>query len=207
MRLRGPLVMLAFLAAPALVLVPIAAASGDTSSDAKPAPDAGVKRDPDNKTALAEWMDRCLKGNAKYLAHDIPGAIELYRQAIQLAPKRPLPHYLLAEAELGAGNLSDAEAALSDAEQTSDDRDPNVRGKILFVIADTKEREKKWDDAKAAWKVYADYAAKHSDAGMTPATPPARIQAIDDMLKQDKAYDVVRQRIADETKDASLPKK
>ena len=37
------------------------------------------------------------------------------------------------------------------------------------------------------------------------STPPARIQAIDDMLKQDKAYDVVRQRIADEGKDAGPP--
>ena len=67
-----------------------------------------------------------------------------------------------------------------------------MRGKILFVLADLKEREKKWDDAKTAWKAYGDYAAKHVDAGMAPATPPARIQAIDDMLKQDKAYDVVR---------------
>jgi tetratricopeptide (TPR) repeat protein len=195
------------LAAPALVLVPVAAASGDPSGDAKPAPDAGVKHDPDNKTSLAEWMDRCIKGNAKFVAHDVAGAIELYRQAIQLAPKRALPHYLLAEAELGAGNLTEAEGALSDAEQTSDDRDPNVRAKVLFVIADVKEREKKWDDAKVAWRAYADYAAKHADAGAIPATPPARIQAIDDMLKQDKAYDVVRQRIADETKDASAPKK
>ena len=79
----------------------------------------------------------------------------MYRQAIQLAPKRPLPHYLLGEAQLGAGNLPEAEAALTDAEQSSDDRDPNVRGKILFVIADLKEREKKWDDAKTAWKAYA----------------------------------------------------
>jgi tetratricopeptide (TPR) repeat protein len=193
-------------AAPSLVLVREAAAQGDDSSEAKPATDAGVVRhDPDNKTALAEWMEECIKGNARYLAHDIPGAIDLYRRAIQLAPKRPLPHYLLGEAQLGAGNLPEAESALADAEQASDDRDADVRGKILFVLADLKEREKKWDDAKAAWKTYAEYAAKHVDAGMAPATPPARIQAIDDMLKQDKAYDIVRQRIADEGKDAGAP--
>ena len=198
--------MFALLGAPALVLLPLAAAWGDDAPAAKPASDAGVtRRDPDNKTALAEWMERCIKGNAKYLAKDIPGAIDLYKQAIQLAPKKPLPHYLLAEAQLGAGNLPEAEAALGDAEQTSDDRDPNVRGKILFVLADVKEREKKWDDAKTAWKTYGDYAAKHLDAGMTPATPPARVQAIDDMLKQDKAYDLVRQRIADEGKDSAQP--
>ena len=51
---------------------------------------------PGRKAGLAEWMERCIKGNTKYLAHDIPGAIDLYRQAIQLAPKRPLlPRYLV----------------------------------------------------------------------------------------------------------------
>lgn len=202
------LATLALLCAPALVLVPSAAAWGDDASGARPTPDAGATRhDPDNKTALAEWMERCIQGNTKYLAHDIPGAIDLYRQAIQLAPKRPLPRYLLGEAQLGANNLAEAELALNDAEQMSDDRDPNVRGKILFVQADLKERERKWDEAKAAWTKYADYAAKHADAGMSPATPPARIQAIDDMLKQDKAYDIVRQRIADEGKDSGPPPK
>ena len=206
MRLRGPLVTLALFCAPALVLLPFAAARGDEPAPAKPASDAGVTRhDPDNKTALAEWMERCLLGNAKYLAHDVPAAIDLYRQAIQLAPKRPLPHYLLGEALLGAGSLPEAEAALNDAEQTSDDRAPDVRGKILFVLADVREREKKWEDAKASWKTYSEYAAKHLDAGMTPATPAARIQAIDDMLKLDKAYEIVRQRIADEGKDAGPP--
>ena len=206
MRPRGPLVTLALVGPLALVLVPLAAAWGDETPAPKPMSDAGVTRhDPDNKTALAEWMERCIAGNAKYLAHDVPGAIDLYRQAIQLAPKRPLPHYLLGEAQLGAGNLPEAEAAFNDAEQTSDDRDPNVRGKILFVQADIREREKKWEDAKTAWKTYGEYAAKHADAGMAPASPPARIQAIDDMLKQDKAYEVVRQRIADEGKDAGPP--
>jgi hypothetical protein len=212
MRIRGPLVTLALFCAPALVLaasvlfVPSAVAWGEEPAAPRSPLDAGGPRhDPDNKAGLAEWMDRCIKGNAKYLSHDVPGAIDLYRQAIQLAPKRPLPHYLLAEAQLGAGNLPEADAALSDAEQTSDDRDPDVRGKVLFVIADVREREKKWEDAKAAWKTYGDYAAKHADAGMTPATPAARIQAIDDMLKLDKAYDVVRQRIADEGKDAGSP--
>jgi hypothetical protein len=42
---------------------------------------------------------------------------------------------------------------------------------------------------------------------MTPSTPPARIQAIDDMIKQDKAYEIVRQRIVDELRpDAAAPK-
>jgi tetratricopeptide (TPR) repeat protein len=203
---------LALVSIPAAVFMPLALA--DTPSAAPPTAvpsagsgsDAGASRhDPDNKMGLAEWMDKCIQGNAKYLAHDIPGAIDLYRQAIQLAPKRPLPHYLLAEAELGANNFGEADVALTDADQASDERDPNTRGKILFLVADTREREKKWDEARAAWTAYGEFAAKHADAGVTPATPPARIQAIDDMLKQDKAYEVVRQRIADAMRDSGPP--
>ena len=39
---------------------------------------------------------------------------------------------------------------------------------------------------------------KHVDAGTFPSSGAARIEAIDAMLKQDKAYDVVRERIAAE---------
>lgn len=209
MRLARPLVAIALLAAPALLLLPAASAWGGDAPAAAPAPsstDGGaVRRDPDNRTGLAEWMSKCIEGNTRYLSKDIPGAIDSYRQAIQLAPKKPLPHYLLAEAQIGAGNLAEAEAAIGDAEKTSDDRDANVRAKILFLIADLKERQKNWDGAREAWKAYGDYAAKHVDAGVSPPTPPARIQAIDDMLRQDKAYDVVRQRIADEGKDSGAP--
>jgi tetratricopeptide (TPR) repeat protein len=208
---RSPLLAALVLAAPASVLVPMAAAWGDSASPPQataPAPAAapgdagGPMRDPDNRRGLAEWMDRCVQGNAKFMAKDIPGAIDFYRQAIQLAPKRPLPHYLLAEAQLAALNLTDAEATLKEALELSDDRDANVRGKILFLSADVLEREKKWLDAKAAWQTYADYSSKHADAGMAPSTPPARVQAIDDMIKQDKAYEIVRQRIVDELRDA-----
>jgi Flp pilus assembly protein TadD len=199
MRTRTPFLAVALLAVPAAVLVPIAVARGDGGTAAPAASDAGSsKRDPDNRAGLAEWMDRCVQGNAKFMAKDVPGAIDLYRQAIQLAPKRPLPRYLLGEAQMASMNLADAEASFKEALDLSDDRDPNVRGKILFVTADLREREKKWDEAKVAWQAYADYSSKHADAGMTPSTPPARIQAIDDMIKQDKAYEIVRQRIVEE---------
>jgi tetratricopeptide (TPR) repeat protein len=210
MRLRAPLAALAVALVPAAVLFaaasPSAAASDDNSSPSASPGDAGTRHDPDNRTGLAEWMERCIQGNAKYLARDIPGAIDMYRQAIQLAPKRALPHYLLAEAQLGAGNLAEANVAIGDAEKLSDDRDPNVRGKVLFVMADMLERQKMWDAAKTAWTKYADYCAKHVDAGLAPATPPARIQAVDDMLKQDSAYQAVRDRIANEGKDAGSSK-
>lgn len=159
---------------------------------------AEKKYDPLNQTALSQFMETCLQGNARYTSRDLPGAIELYRRAITLAPKQALAHYLLGEALLASGSPAEAEAAWKTAEENTDERNPNLRGRVLFVLADLKERQKKWDDAKASWQVYGDFASKHADAGTSSQTAISRTQAIDDMLRQDKLYEIVRQRIAAE---------
>lgn len=172
-------------------------AAGDKPAPKKPAAaDAGTsddQYDPDNKTHISHFMEMVAQANAKATSRDFPGATELYRKAIQLQPANPLGHYLLGEVQLVQGNLTEAEASMNQADNVGD-KNPNVKAKVLFVLADLKERQKKWDDAKAAWTRYNEYAANH-DAGAMPASAAARIQAIDDMLKQDKAYEIVRQRI------------
>ncbi len=182
----------------------IALAPQDASADSKPAgKDGGAamsaddKYDPNNVTHISQFMETCVQGNAKFVSRDFPGAIELYRKAIQLQPTNPIGHYLLGEAQSASGNLTEAEASWTNADNLGD-KVPNVKVKLLFVLADLKERQKKWDDAKAGWQRYKEYATSHADAGGAPASADARIQAIDEMLKQDKAYDVVRQRIAAE---------
>ena len=177
-------------------------ARGDNKPASKPAgatPDD--KYDPANRTHISKFMETCVQGNAKFISRDFPGAIEVYRKAIQLQPMNPLGHYLLGEAQSASGNLTEAEASWTNADNLGD-KDPPIKTKLLFVLADLKERQKKWDDAKAGWQRYAQYVAAHADAGGSAATADARIKAIDDMLKQDKAYDVVRQRIAAEKTDA-----
>lgn len=159
------------------------------------------KYDPDNRTHISKFMETAVQGNVKLLSRDFPGAIELYRQAIQLQPTNPLGHYLLGEAQSASGNIPEAEASWTQADNLGD-KAPEVKTRVLFCLADLKERQKKWDDAKAAWQRYQQYVAAHVDAGGVPASAVARIQAIDEALKQDKAYDVVRQRIAAEKAEA-----
>jgi tetratricopeptide (TPR) repeat protein len=136
-------------------------------------------------------------GSAKYAARDFPGAIAAFQKAIEADPKNPLGQYLLGEAQLAANNMTEAEAAWTRASLEATDKDPALRAKILFVIADLKERQHKWDDAKAAWQVYLDWAAKYPEAKAFTGSGQSRQQMIDAMSKQDKAYVVVRQRIAD----------
>jgi hypothetical protein len=70
---------------------------------------------------------------------------------------------------------------------------------VLFAVADCFEREKKWEQARVAWKLYSDHAAKlGADGGAFPESGAARLKVIDDWLALDKKYDLVRQRIAAE---------
>jgi tetratricopeptide (TPR) repeat protein len=176
------------------------------------APDVD-KHDPDNVRGLSLFMEKVNAANNKFVSHDFVGAIDLYRQAIQLAPKNPLGHYALAEAELATGNVTEAQASAEQAETASDDRNANLRGKILFLNAAIKERfsladhPNKWVDAKTAWQAYADFCAKHPDAGVSPQSAAARIVAIDTMMRQDKAYGVVRERISIEKAQLAPAKK
>jgi tetratricopeptide (TPR) repeat protein len=153
---------------------------------------------PGTSRAPATSTEACAQGNTRYQAHDLPGATALYRTAIALDPNDPVAHYLLGEAALAAGNVAEAEAEWSRASALAGERDPAARGRILFVLADLKERQWKWNEATAAWQAYADLADRYPDAGgIYPASARARLQAIAAMLKQDRAYEVVRRRIAE----------
>jgi tetratricopeptide (TPR) repeat protein len=148
-------------------------------------------------TASPKYKEACSQGNAKYVAHDYAGAIQAYQSATEMDPKNPLAYYFLGEAQLAAGSLTEADSAWNRAALESGEADPALRAKILFVLADLRERQKKWEDARAAWQVYLDWAAKFPAASAFPTSGQSRQRVIDAMLKQDKAYEVVRQRIAD----------
>lgn len=197
MRTR-PFVVFASGLAIAAAAMPIAIASGDDkpAAAAKDAKDAG-KYDPQNRTHISQYMETLVAGNAKFSARDFPGAITVYRSAIQLAPNNPLGHYLLGEAQSASGNLAEAEASWTQADNFAD-KDPEVKVKVLFCLADLRERQKKWEDAKVAWDKYKQFAVAHPEAHGAPQSADARVTAIDAALKQDKAYEVVRQRIAAE---------
>jgi tetratricopeptide (TPR) repeat protein len=179
--------------AAALALVPMVALAQGSPGTTKPRNDAGS----------GKYNEVCAQGNARYAAQDFQGAIGLYNRAIQIDPKNALGHYLLGEAQLAAGNVGGAEAEWNEASLDSSEKDPGLRARILFVTADLKERQWKWDEAKGAWQVYVDWANRYPAAGAFPASGRSRQQRIDLMLKQERAYEIVRHRIA-ETNDGGV---
>jgi tetratricopeptide (TPR) repeat protein len=166
--------------------------------------------DPDNITAISQYMELLAKGSERYNAKDTTTAIDTYRQAIQLSPKNGLGYFLLAEAYVGSGNLPEAEAAIAQAQENVEAKNVQLRSKVLFLAADLAERQKKWEQAKVAWQAYIDHAAKAGpNAGAFPQTGTGRLKAIQRALDLDKAYAAVRERIQAErdAAKAAPPKK
>jgi tetratricopeptide (TPR) repeat protein len=171
---------------PALGLFAVAIARAADTADATEATDGGAK-----------FREACKEGNGHYAARDFVGAIAAYQKAIEIDPNNALGHYFLGEAQLAGGNLVEAEAAWNRASIAATAKQGALRTRVLFVLADLKERQKKWDEARAAWQVYLDWVARFPDVGGYPGSALSRQQVIDAMQKQDKAYIVVRQRITD----------
>jgi tetratricopeptide (TPR) repeat protein len=178
--------------------IALALVLGALASTAELAAAGGKGPAPAASKSQTDFDNAVNQGMVKYVEHDIPRAIELFRQATQIQPRNPLGYYLLGEAQLGAGSLPDAEAAWLQGDQVSDSGPPGVKGKLLFVLADLRERQGRWDDAKAAWKRYADFCAQSSDAGLFPESAATRIRDIEKMQQQWKDYTIVRKRIRDE---------
>ncbi len=183
-----------------LALVAPAASARADAGDLRSAP---TVTGPSKGGPSREYLDACAQGAAKYGARDFPGAIASFQRAIELSSSQALGHYLLGEAQLASGSVTEAEAAWSRASTLSGEQDATLHARVLFVVADLKERQKRWDDAKAAWQLYLDWAAKFPKANAFPSTAQSRQQVIDTMQKQEKAYEVVRQRIA-ETKNGNV---
>jgi tetratricopeptide (TPR) repeat protein len=192
--------------------IPSVLAAGPAASSSSPPASSSRPNDPRNQTNISEYMVTCLQGNAKYLSRDFSGAVDTYRRAIQADTKQALGYYLLGEAQLATGNLNEADASWKQASLVVNE--PGLQGRILFVIADLRERQKKFQDARLAWQAYSDWSSQYAPAasgdggvaadsgraapsfGAFPSTGAGRIQAIDAAMKQDQAYDKVRRNIA-----------
>jgi tetratricopeptide (TPR) repeat protein len=162
----------------------------------------GVPVRPPRAPALKrEYVDACERGNSQVLQRDFAGAVASYRMAIAQSVHEPLGYYLLGEAELAAGNFAEAETSWQRALAESE-RDPALHARTLFVLADLRERQKMWDAARVAWQAYIDWLDRSSVPGF-PASARSRQEAIERMTRQDRAYEVVRERIR-ETSDGGV---
>jgi TolA-binding protein len=186
--------------APAAPATPAAAPAKPAAAPAKPAaaPAAPVAPTATGRSPYSEFVQ---KGDRAYLARDFDGAITAYRQEIEKNPNAPLGHYRLGEAQLGKGDTNEAELSWQAALRFAG-KDERMRSKILFVLADLKERLKANDDAVGRWKQYQEHTQANVDAKGYPSTAADRIKRADEWKKIVADSAEVKARIEKRIKEA-----
>jgi predicted TPR repeat methyltransferase len=146
------------------------------------------------------------KGDGAYLARDFDGAIAAYREEIQKNQSAPLGYYRLGEAELAKGNFDAAEKAWQSGLAVVG-KDEAMKRKLLFVLADLKERQKAYDEAVERWKAYAANAQAQPTAKSYPATAAERIKRADEWRKISADAAEVKARIEKRLQETGETKK
>ena len=173
---------------PATTAKPVAAPASSVGPTGKP-----IRRDPEGRSGIAPYQEAVVKGQGAFAARDFPGAVVAFQDAIKLDPTAMLGFYLLGEAQLEAGKPDEAEAAWTSGLSKKGSEDLN--GRILFVLADLRERQKSWQGAKDAWAAYQAFLTSHTTVKGYAATAEDRIKRIDQRIKDEKDYGAVKERI------------
>ncbi len=193
----GALVVLA-------VSVPTAAQAQDKATPKDKAPAAaagGVRKDPQGIKGISPFWENVKKGDDLYVARDFDGAIAAYKDAITKEPQNPLGHYRIGEAHLAKGDMKEAEEAWVAALRFVG-RDNALKAKVLFVLADLRERQKSYDDATDRWNAYETFAKQNTNAKTYPATATDRKKRVTEWKALLEQYGAVKKRIEQRLKEA-----
>jgi tetratricopeptide (TPR) repeat protein len=152
----------------------------------KPAPaKGGVRRDPAGKAGISPYMEAIVRGDRAYGTADYAGASESYGEAIRLDAEAMMAYYRLALVHLAQGKYDEVEQILQKA----------AKKKVLFVLADLRERTGKWQLAKDAWSTYSAFVEGHPKSKGYADTALERQKQLDRRVKYEKDYGAVKERI------------
>lgn len=156
------------------------------------------------KTGISPYTLQLLKGNAAHIARDYRTAVVTYKDAIASNPDAPFGYYLLGETQLTMGNIDEAEASFAMGLSKAEGSD-NAQAKLLFVLADLRARQGKFDEAKKLWSEYTQFVAARPQSGGHPASAVERVRRIEQHAELAKRGEAVRQRIEERIKAQSAP--
>lgn len=188
----------------ALVAGSAAAEEKAAAAGAKDAPiigSDGVRRDPKGVKGISPAMELVLKGDRAFVARDLDGAIDAYRDAIKADPEHALAHSRLGAARLAKGDQKEAEAAFVTALRVVG-KDASLRAKLLFALADLRERQKNNDEAIGRWKDYARNSEEAKSAVTYPGTASERVSRNETWKKVQADGAEVKARIAKRLQEA-----
>jgi tetratricopeptide (TPR) repeat protein len=195
-----PLIVSALVATgPARAQTEEAAGSAEPARSAQPAGSAEpaaskVRRDPRGITGISPFWEALKRGDSAYVARDYDGAIDAYTKALTKEPQNALGHYRVGEAHRAKGDLQQAERAWQAALRFAAG-EPVLKAKVLFCLADLRERQKDLQAAKQGWNSYEAHLAGQSKPIGYPKTPTERKERADAWVDLKEKYAAVRERI------------
>ena len=180
-----------------LVVAAMALGNASASAETPKTAAAGAKeirRDAEGKRGISPYAEAIAKGEGAYVARDLPGAITAFQDAIKLDAEKMLGFFRLGEALLETGKPDEADSTWTTAlgKKGTDD----LNAKLLFVIADLRERQRKWQATKDAWAAYSAFLQNHTKVTGYPATATERTKQADRRIKDEFDYAAVKDRIA-----------
>jgi len=184
------------------MLLVAATAFADPPAAPAPAP-AVTKIDPKAKGANP-YNAKLLKGMTAYTSKDYQGAIAAFKEAIAADANDPLALYFLGESQLAAGSMAEADASYAKGLSLVGSKD-GLHAKLLFVIADLRERQGKWPDAKKAWDDYTQFLTAHPTVIGYATTATERNKVIGTHVDLEAKYGEVKKRIEQRLKETTAP--
>jgi tetratricopeptide (TPR) repeat protein len=194
----------------AMTSTALAADKKPTKADAKDATSAndgvtvdseGVRRDPKGIKGISPYLELIVKGDHAYVARDFDGAIAAYREAIKAEPEKALGHYRVGAAQLAKGDQKEAEAAFVNGLRFVA-KDGTLKAKLIFALADLRERQKNNDEAIGRWKEYSKNSEDNKEAITYPASATERVARNEAWKKNVADSEEVKGRIAKRLKEA-----
>jgi len=136
-----------------------------------------------------------VKGHDAYIVKEYDKALSFYKDAAEESPKSPMPHYFIGCANRALKKYDDAIDSFKTAFLMAGD-DAWWKGMAAFNVAVTYEQAGKLDEAKGAWEDFKKLAASKPSLKKYIESADSRIEAIEKYIQLDKAYEIVRERIA-----------
>src|SRR5262249_14414392 len=130
-----------------------AAPASTAPASAAPATPGEIRRDPRGIKGISPLWEAIKRGDDAVAARDLAGAKAAYEEAIRADPHSGLGQYRMGELLLMQNQPKEAEASWQEALRFSGE-DPSLRAKVLFVLADLKERQRAFEEATNGWNAY-----------------------------------------------------
>jgi tetratricopeptide (TPR) repeat protein len=170
-----------------------AAAPAATASPPPVAP-GDIRRDPRGIKGISPLWEAIKRGDDAVAARDADAAKAAYEEAIRADPHAGIGQYRMGELQLAKGQMKEAEASWQEALRFSAE-DPSLRAKVLFVLADLKERQRSLEEATNGWNAYEAHAKAQPTAKTFPATAEDRKKRIQEWKQLEADYSAVKERI------------